>query len=137
MSLRLEPGVHRRSPFSHRDDHTKAITRAPSHIISKSCAASMSKQKKSPMVLGYTRSGIPVLLPTHRTPPLEDFVGWSRCDHIDAARILMEHGEREVNEPAGSKCIRWAEVHQATARPPRRAPIRGGAEITILSRRQR
>lgn len=95
----------------------------------------MSK-KKSTLVLGYTRTGREVLLPTHRTPPLEDFVGWSRCDHIDAARILLEHGERERDEQAGSRCMRWAEVHHATARPSSRAHIRGGAEIAILARRR-
>jgi hypothetical protein len=98
----------------------------------------VSKHKKT-LVLGYTRSGHPVLLPTHRTPPLEDFVGWSRCDHIDAAAILIEHGERMTNEREGRWCTRWAIVHRATARPTKQAQahIRGGAEIAILSRRQR
>ena len=96
----------------------------------------MSK-KKTALVLGYTRTGREVLRPTSHAPALEDFVGWSRCDHIDAARILMEHGERMVNEPAGNRCLRWAEVHQETARPARRAHIRGSAEIVILSRRGR
>jgi hypothetical protein len=96
----------------------------------------VSKHKKL-MVLGYTRSGIPVLLPTKHTPPLEDFIGWSRCDHIDAAAILQEHGERKADEREGRWCARWAIVHHATAWPPRQAPIRGGAEIAILSRRQR
>jgi len=96
----------------------------------------MSKHKKSSMVLGYTRSGIPVLLPTHRTPPLEDFVGWSRSDHIDASRILMEHGEREASTQARRMCRRWAEVHLATARPTRKLNIRG-AETAILSRKMR
>jgi hypothetical protein len=96
----------------------------------------MSK-KKTALVLGYTRTGREVLRPTSHTPALEDFVGWSRCDHIDASRILQEHGERETDEQASRRCTRWAEVHQSTARPPRRANIRGSAEIAILSRRGR
>jgi hypothetical protein len=98
----------------------------------------MSKKKKSPMVLGYTRAGIAVCLPTHHTPALEDFVDWSRGDHLDAARILMEHSEREADEQAGSRCVHWADVHQAAARPSRRVPpsVRGAAETSILSRRR-
>jgi hypothetical protein len=96
----------------------------------------MSK-KKTALVLGYTRTGREVLRPTSHAPALEDFVGWSRCDHIDASHILQEHGEREIDEQAGRRCARWADVHHATARPPRHARIRGSAEIAILSRRGR
>ncbi len=103
----------------------------------------MSK-KKPTLILGYTRTGREVLRPTSHAPALEDFVGWSRCDHIDASRILQEHGERlqehgerEINAQTSRRCLRWAEVHQATAQPSRRSTIRGGAEITILARRGR
>jgi hypothetical protein len=96
----------------------------------------MSKKKKSTMVLGYTRTGITVFLPTRRTPDADSFVGWSRGDHVDASRILMEHGEREVDEQVGRWCVRWARMHRVTARPPRRVRhrIRGAAETAILSR---
>ena len=96
------------------------------------------KKKKSTMVLGYTRTGIAVVLPSRRSPELEDFVGWTRGDHVDASHILIEHGEREVDEQAGSWCMRWAKVHRATARPMRRGVhIRGAAETVILPGRRR
>lgn len=102
------------------------------------------RNKKNELILGYTRTGREVLRPNSHAPALEDFVGWSRCDHIDASRILQEHGERlqehgerEINARTSRRCLRWAEVHQATARPSRRTHIRGSAEIAILSRRGR
>lgn len=95
--------------------------------------------KKRSMILGYTRTGIAVSLPTRPDP--ESFADWSRGDHVDASRILMEHAERELDEQAGSWCVRWANVHRTTAKPPRgarREPrVRGAAEIAILSRRRR
>lgn len=97
-------------------------------------------KKKSTMVLGYTRSGHPVLLPTRQTPDMDQFVSWTPGDHVDASRILMEHSERE-DEPIGPWCVHWAGMHWALGkregRKVRRARIRGAAEATILARRRR
>lgn len=88
--------------------------------------------KKKLMVLGYTRTGIEVRLPNSRTPD-DDFAGWTRGDHLDASRILTEHGEREKDAELGSWCTRWAKVHRALRKASKRksARIRGGAEISI------
>ena len=101
-------------------------------------------KKKSTMVLGYTRSGHPVLLPTRHTPDMDSFVSWTPGDHLDASRILVEHGEREV-DPIRPWCERWADAHGAIGKKAKkkarrarriRTQIRGGAEATILSRRR-
>ena len=101
--------------------------------------------KKKTLVLGYTRSGHPVLLPTRHTPDMDPFVDWTPGDHLDASRILMEHGEREV-DPMGPWCLHWAGAHWAIGKSAKkkarrarriRAQIRGGAEAMILSRRRR
>lgn len=91
------------------------------------------------MVLGYTRSGHAVLLPSRRNPDMAQFVSWTPGDHLDASRILVEHGEREA-EPIGPWCAYWAKAHwsigkRAKKRARRKAAIRGAAEATILSRR--
>ena len=49
---------------------------------------------KEQMVLGYTRSGHEVLLPLQKSVDMDLFASWSPGDHIDAYRILTEHGER-------------------------------------------
>ena len=84
------------------------------------------------LVLGYTRTGITVFLPTRRAPAPEDFVGWTRGDHVDASRILAEHGEREDDKETGTWCTTWARVHRATARAGRHSRgVRGAAETVI------
>lgn len=98
--------------------------------------AKCMSSKKS-MVLGYTRSGLAVDLPIEHEPDLSNFDGWSRGDHFDASRILMEHGEREQDQEVGSWCINWGRAHHATAKSSRRARIRGAAETIILSGRRR
>ena len=96
-------------------------------------------------VLGYTRSGHEVLLPTRQTPDMDAFVSWTPGDHLDASRILVEHGEREA-DPIGPWCTHWAGEHWAIGKRAKkkarrarriRAQIRGGAEATILSGRRR
>ena len=94
-------------------------------------------KKKSTMVLGYTRSGHEVLLPTRETPDMSECASWTPGDHLDASRILVEHGEREVDEQIGNWCMDWARGHRKTAKAPRRTRIRGAAETAILSRRRR
>lgn len=97
---------------------------------------------KPPMVLGYTRSGHEVLLPTQKAVDMSQCAGWVPGDHFDAYRILVEHGER-AEDPIGPWCKRWAKAHKAigkkanTKRRRAQAQIRGGAEATILSRRGR
>jgi hypothetical protein len=101
-------------------------------------------KKKSTMVLGYTRSGHEVRLPSRRTPDMSEFSGWTPGDHLDASRILDEHGDREA-DPVGAWCACWAVAHwtigKKEKRKQRRArartQIRGAAEATILSRRGR
>lgn len=101
--------------------------------------------KKKTMVLGYTRSGHEVLLPTRETPDMAECTSWTPGDHLDASRILAEHGEREV-DPVRPWCERWADVHWSIGKRAKkklkrakaaRAQIRGAAEATILSRRGR
>lgn len=93
-------------------------------------------KKKSMMILGYTRNGHTVLLPTRQTPDMARFVSWSSGDHVDASRILMEHSERE-SDPVGPWCAHWAGMHWALGKrekkKARRARIRGAAEATILT----
>lgn len=95
----------------------------------------MSK-KKSAMVLGWTRTGLGVLRPTSSDPDVETFVGWTRGDHVDASRILAEHGERDSDPEVGSWCKRWAKVHRTISKSGRGAIVRASAETAILSRRR-
>ena len=94
------------------------------------------------MVLGYTRSGHEVFLPTQKAISMSQFSGWSPGDHIDAYRILVEHSDR-AEDPLGHWCKRWAKAHKAIGKKAKKkirkaqAQIRGGAEATILSRRGR
>jgi hypothetical protein len=92
-------------------------------------------RKKSSIVLGWTRAGHEVLLPSHQTPDMSKFVSWTPGDHFDASRILMEHGEREA-EPVGSWCASWASAHKAIGKSARRSrqksTVRGAAEAMIL-----
>ncbi len=99
---------------------------------------------KKKMVLGYTRSGHTVLLPTHQSPDMDEFVSWTPGDHLDASRILVQHGER-LAEPVGLWCNHWAGAHWAIGKKAKkkktarraRVSIRGAAEATILSGRRR
>jgi hypothetical protein len=93
---------------------------------------------KKTMILGYTRNGIEVLLPSHRSPDTDSFAGWTRGDHLDASRILVEHGEREQGNEVGSWCARWAKIHKDLRQAAKREPrIRGAAEMTVLAGRRR
>jgi len=88
--------------------------------------------KKSAMVLGYTRSGHPVIRPSRRSFTADGFVGWERGDHVDAARILREHGEREQDPEIAPWCLRWAKAHREIGRSAKKhARVRGAAEIVI------
>lgn len=110
--------------------------------------------KKSPMVLGYTRTGKTVLLPTRSAPDtsnaevyqraMSEYDDWTSGDHFDTSRILREHGERERDRKIGTWCTRWARVHRDSADGrTRNLNVRGGAEATIrpsafqLSKRRR
>ena len=102
-------------------------------------------KKKSTMVLGYTRSGHEVLLPTRATPDMSECGNWTPGDHLDASRIFVEHGEREV-DPIGSWCAHWADVHWSIGKRAKkklkrakvaRSQIRGAAEAAILAGRRR
>jgi hypothetical protein len=91
-------------------------------------------RKKSSVILGWTRNDHEVLLPIHSTPDMSRFVTWTPGDHLDASRILVEHGEREA-EPVGSWCASWASAHKAIGKKGRRSrqsTVRGAAEATIL-----
>ncbi len=84
------------------------------------------------MVLGYTRTGRPVLLPTRSEPDKAKIADWTRGDHVDASRILMEHGEREPDPKVASWCTHWSSVHWDAGRRPRSsARVRGAAETLI------
>jgi hypothetical protein len=90
--------------------------------------------KKSTMVLGYTRTGREVFRPTRRSPASGEFINWTCDDHIDAARILREHGEREQDPKISDWCRRWARTHRALRKSARRVSVRGAAEISIKIR---
>ena len=83
------------------------------------------------MVLGYTRVGHAVMRPTRHASDVDKMVGWTRGDHLDASRILAEHGERERDQEVGSWCESWARSHRAIGRAARRMRIRGAAEIRV------
>jgi hypothetical protein len=63
------------------------------------------------MILGYTRTGKPVLVPTTGAIAKTKFANWTRGDHQDASQILMEHAEREGDSKIASRCARWASAH--------------------------
>jgi hypothetical protein len=64
------------------------------------------------LILGYTRTGRPVLRPTGDADATT-FVDWTRGDHSDAAVILKEHREREPDRTVAAWCKRWASTHKA------------------------
>jgi hypothetical protein len=86
------------------------------------------------MILGYTRTGHEVLLPTRRSPAPEVFSHWTRGDHTDAERILKEHGEREQEPRLSDWCRRWAKMHRGMRKSGKRVNVRGAAEISIKTR---
>ena len=95
------------------------------------------------MILGYTRGGCKVLLPTRQDPDMGPFVDWTPGDHLDAARILMEHGERSP-DPLESWCSHWAPAHWELGKHARRkrqkscaSVVRGAAETKIIIGRRR
>lgn len=93
---------------------------------------------KKSMVLGYTRNGIEVLLPSRRTPDTDSFADWTRGDHLDAARILLEHSTRERDVEISAWCTRWAKSHRALRKAAKKGPhIRGATETAILAGRRR
>ena len=96
----------------------------------------MSK-KKSTMVLGYTRTGIEVFLPASSSPDMAAFNSWTRGDHVDASRILAEHGDREDDPEVAEWCKRWGKVHRTVGRSTRAALIRAAAETSIRFTRRR
>lgn len=87
-----------------------------------------------PTVLGYTRTGKPVLLPARGGAEVK-ITDWSRGDHADAAHILTEHGERERDQQIAAHCAQAARAHRAAAS--HRTGVRGGAEGRVLSGRRR
>lgn len=89
------------------------------------------------MVLGYTRTGIEVFLPTRRSPDKRRFVGWTRGDHVDASRIFAEHGDREGDPEVKEWCKRWAKTHRLVGRSSRVGLIRAAAETSIRFSRRR
>jgi hypothetical protein len=72
-------------------------------------------KKTSVLILGYTRTGRPVLRPTHDAPDSRHakakLADWSRGDHVDASRILLEHGERESDPQLATWCTHWSSLH--------------------------
>ncbi len=86
------------------------------------------------MILGYTRTGHAVLLPTRHALSPGEFVDWTRGDHVDAAHILREHSERVQDPEVKSWCRRWARDHRAMRKSARSVRVRGAAEISIKIR---
>ena len=94
----------------------------------------MSKHK-SELVLGYTRTGLPVLLPTSKSPDLTRLVNWTRGDHVDAARIFAEHSEREPDPKAAEWCVHWAKTHKKMKKS-NVLHVRGAAETSLGMKRR-
>lgn len=97
---------------------------------------------KKVLVLGYTRSGHAVLLPTRGTPNVTQFVSWTRGDHVDASSILAEHGEREQDPKIGPWCKRWAKAHRKLRKRQKKRSeesvrILGAAETSVRTPRRR
>lgn len=90
--------------------------------------------KKSPMILGYTRTGREVFLPTHSSPMQGELNDWSHGDHVDASHILREHSEREQDPLVSSWCKHWSRTHRAMRTSARKVSVRGAAEISIKIR---
>lgn len=88
------------------------------------------------MLLGYTRTGIEILRPTV-DDPLVDFAGWTREDHVDAARILTENGERENDSEVESLCWKRVKIHRDIAKLSRRPMLRIPAETSVRLMRSR
>ena len=80
-------------------------------------------KKRTALLLGYTRTGRPVLRPTCEAPELDNdddvratFPDWTGGEHKDAYRILQEHGEREPDPKIASWCTRWSKTHRDLGR---------------------
>jgi hypothetical protein len=91
---------------------------------------------KKSLILGYTREGHAVLLPTQPPSP-GTFTDWTRGDHADATCILREHSEREQDSEVRSWCRRLAKEHRSLQNAARQVKIRGAAEISIKIRSPR
>jgi hypothetical protein len=79
------------------------------------------------VILGYTRTGKPVIEPTRGAPDTNNadvfrrtkakFPGWTKGDHMDAEQLLLERGEQltRSESPAdrkrGRQCTNWASTH--------------------------
>jgi hypothetical protein len=84
--------------------------------------SALRRPRVTALILGYTRTGRPVLRPTRAAPDMntadvfdrtkEKFADWSGGEHKDAYRILQEHGEREPDDKIASWCTRWSKVHR-------------------------
>ena len=110
---------------TNRDKILQAIAKAAKAEAKASRVVGQAKAhhatKKSPgrelNVLGFTKSGKPVMAltreapsfhPQRRNPKLKAmFPGWSKADHIEAATLLEEHGAKNPRSPS----MRWATVH--------------------------
>lgn len=101
----------------------------------------MSKQKRSHLVLGYTRTGRAVMSPLQAAPSLtttdvlyRNFADWTRGDHLDTSHILAENSERASDPNYRSWCTSWARLHRDIGRGRvriARAPIRGATETLL------
>ncbi len=79
------------------------------------------------VLLGYTRTGKPVLEPTSGAPNTNrsdvfrrtkaKFPGWTKSDHMDASSLLMERGEQlmasanAADRRRGRQCTNWSSAH--------------------------
>lgn len=82
--------------------------------------ATRVKKTSSSLVLGYTRAGRTVIRPTcdatDRRRAKAKLSDWTRGEHVDAARILVEHGAREPDPKIAAWCLLWASVHRDLSR---------------------
>lgn len=91
------------------------------------------------LILGYTRTGIPVCRPVDHAPSVRELEieGWTPGDHFDASHILREHSDRE-DEDGRLCCASWARAHRKTAYAHRhllkRVGIRTATETSIRPR---
>jgi hypothetical protein len=80
-----------------------------------------ARGKAAANVVGTTRSGKPILVPSRGAPDTNNvdtfrktkarFADWSRGDHMDASALYQELAERELDSKLRRRYQGWGAVH--------------------------
>jgi hypothetical protein len=80
-----------------------------------------ARVKAAANVVGTTRSGKPILVPSRGAPDTNNvdtfrktkarFADWSRGDHMDASVLYQELSERELDNKLRHRYRGWSAVH--------------------------